>query len=49
MKLAALRAHASQLAERFGEVERMIYTRSADCGAKYGMTLAEEFHRTENP
>ena len=49
MKLAALRAHASQLAERFGEVERMIYTRSADVGAKYGMTLAEEFHRTENP
>jgi LmbE family N-acetylglucosaminyl deacetylase len=49
LKLAALRAHASQLAEKFDELERILYTRVTECGAKYAMTLAEEFHRTENP
>lgn len=49
LKLAALRAHTSQLAGRFDEIERMVYTRSAECGAKYEMALAEEFHRAVNP
>ena len=48
LKVAALRAHESQLAERFAELERIISTRSAECGAKYAMALAEEFHRAEN-
>ena len=48
LKVAALRAHESQLAERFPELEGFISTRSAECGAKYGMALAEEFHRAEN-
>jgi len=48
LKIAALRAHASQLAEKFEELEKMFSTRSAECGARYGMTYAEEFHRAEN-
>jgi LmbE family N-acetylglucosaminyl deacetylase len=48
LKLAALRAHASQLAERFDELVRFFRDRSAETGAKYGMSLAEEFHRAEN-
>jgi len=48
-KLAALRAHTSQLAARFDEVEKRIRKFASDCGAKYGMTYAEEFHRSENP
>ncbi len=47
-KIAALRAHASQLADRFDELTGFMQTRSAECGAKYGMTYAEEFHRAEN-
>ena len=49
LKIAALRAHASQLAEKFEELEKMFSTRSTEYGAKYGMTYAEEFHRAENP
>ncbi len=48
LKLAALRAHASQLAERFDDLVGFFQTRSAETGAKYGMSLAEEFHRAEN-
>ncbi len=48
LKIAALRAHASQLGDRFAELEKMFRTRSAELGAKYGMAYAEEFHRSEN-
>lgn len=48
LKVAALRAHVSQLADRFSELEPILQSRSAEVGAKYSMTYAEEFHRTEN-
>jgi LmbE family N-acetylglucosaminyl deacetylase len=48
LKLAALRAHASQLADRFNELEPILQSRTAEVGARHGMSYAEEFHRTEN-
>lgn len=47
-KMAALRAHTSQLAARFDEIEQRIQKFATENGAKYGMTCAEEFHRAEN-
>ena len=47
-KFAALRAHISQLADHFDEIEVMIRTWTAETGKKYGMEYAEEFHRAEN-
>uniref|UniRef100_A0A831TER8 PIG-L family deacetylase n=2 Tax=Thermorudis TaxID=1649508 RepID=A0A831TER8_9BACT len=44
-KIKALRAHRSQLGDRFGEIERMIRTAAAERGVKHGMEYAEEFHR----
>ena len=49
-KMAALLAHKSQFIARTPEVvEKMVSTRSAELGIKYGVTYAEEFHRAENP
>lgn len=49
-KIAALLAHNSQLLARTAEVvEKMVRTRSAELGVKYGVAYAEEFHRAENP
>jgi LmbE family N-acetylglucosaminyl deacetylase len=47
-KVAALRAHSSQLAAHFDELIAFFEARSADLGAKYAMAYAEEFHRAEN-
>jgi LmbE family N-acetylglucosaminyl deacetylase len=47
-KIAALRAHASQLADHFDELVERINTWSAETGKKYDMAHAEEFHRSEN-
>jgi LmbE family N-acetylglucosaminyl deacetylase len=47
-KFAALRAHASQLANGFDEMEANFRIFSAEIGKKYGMAYAEEFHRAEN-
>lgn len=47
-KFAALRAHASQLADQFDEMEAGFRTWSAELGKRYGMAYAEEFHRVEN-
>jgi LmbE family N-acetylglucosaminyl deacetylase len=47
-KLAALRAHDSQVGFRFAELEPMIRQRMIDAGATYNMPFAEIFHRTEN-
>ena len=47
-KIAALRAHTSQLAEHFDEIEAEVRAWSAETGKKYGMAAAEEFHRAEN-
>ena len=49
-KMAALFAHESQLLARTAEVvEKLVRTRSAELGTKYGVAYAEEFHRAENP
>lgn len=47
-KIAALRAHTSQLAEHFDEIAVEIRKWAAEEGKKYGMTYAEEFHRAVN-
>ena len=47
-KMAALRAHVSQLAGRFDELEGFLRTYTAEAGKKYGMEYVEEFHRAEN-
>jgi LmbE family N-acetylglucosaminyl deacetylase len=44
-KIAALRAHHSQLGPRFTELEENIRKWMAETGAKYGVDAAEEFHR----
>ncbi len=48
IKLNALRAHESQLAERFEFIENMLKEWATKAGEKYGMTYAEGFHRAEN-
>jgi LmbE family N-acetylglucosaminyl deacetylase len=47
-KVASLRAHTSQLAEHFDELEKLLRTWSAEAGKKHGMEYAEEFHRAVN-
>jgi LmbE family N-acetylglucosaminyl deacetylase len=47
-KIAALRAHESQVGARFDQLEPMLRTRSAELGAKHDMAFAEEFHRAQN-
>lgn len=47
-KIEALRAHHSQLAERFEFLERWIRTWSAERAVRHGMAYAEEFHRAVN-
>jgi LmbE family N-acetylglucosaminyl deacetylase len=48
LKLAALRAHASQVGARIDELEKLLRARSAELGEPHGMAYAELFHRTEN-
>jgi LmbE family N-acetylglucosaminyl deacetylase len=47
LKLAALRAHASQVGGS-RELEQRIRKMDAERAARYGMAFAEEFHRAEN-
>lgn len=47
-KMRALRAHTSQVADHFEQIEQRLKTGNAASGEKHGMTYAEEFHRTEN-
>lgn len=47
-KIAALRAHTSQLSSHFNEVEERIREWSAEAGKEHGMAHAESFHRAEN-
>jgi LmbE family N-acetylglucosaminyl deacetylase len=47
-KIASLRAHTSQLAEHFDEIEALIRKWTAETGKKYDMAYAEEFHRAVN-
>lgn len=48
LKLAALRAHDSQVGATFAEVEKRIREWAALNGQAHGMTAAEVFHRAEN-
>jgi LmbE family N-acetylglucosaminyl deacetylase len=48
LKFASLRAHTSQLAEHFDEVEALVRAWSAETGKKYDMQYAEEFHYAQN-
>jgi LmbE family N-acetylglucosaminyl deacetylase len=48
VKLAALRAHDSQVGARFADLEPRLRERFAELGAPYGLPFAEVFHRTEN-
>ncbi len=45
LKIEALRAHRSQLADHFEQLERWMRTMAAERGVKYGLPCAEEFHR----
>ncbi|HTK06333.1 MAG TPA: PIG-L deacetylase family protein [Ktedonobacteraceae bacterium] len=47
-KIESLRAHASQLADEFDEIEGWIKKWTVEIGKKHGMEYAEEFHRAEN-
>jgi LmbE family N-acetylglucosaminyl deacetylase len=47
-KIAALRAHDSQLGARFDEVEKLMREWSGTFGAPFGLECAEVFHKTEN-
>jgi len=47
-KLAALRAHASQIGEEYVEIEKWLRAMSATIGQRYGVTYAEEFHHVKN-
>ncbi|GER85924.1 GlcNAc-PI de-N-acetylase [Dictyobacter vulcani] len=47
-KIAALKAHVSQVGESFSELENFLRQINAQIGQKYGYEYAEEFHRAEN-
>ncbi len=48
IKMAALRAHSSQIGEREAELEKWIRSFGVETGKRYGVEYAEEFHRAEN-
>lgn len=48
VKLRALHAHASQVADHWERTEQMMRGWAADRGARHGFAYAEEFHRIEN-
>lgn len=48
VKLAALRAHDSQVGARFAELEPRLRKLAAELGEPHGMQYAEVFHRAEN-
>jgi LmbE family N-acetylglucosaminyl deacetylase len=49
IKLAALRAHASQVGARMDEIEPRLRQWATDIGAQHNLPMAELFHRAENP
>ncbi|WP_338251441.1 PIG-L deacetylase family protein [Dictyobacter halimunensis] len=48
LKIAALRAHDSQVGENFADLEKFLRDLNAQIGQKYGYSYGEEFHRVEN-
>ena len=48
LKMAALRAHASQVGDHIAELEKMLRAIDAEQGKPYGFAYAEVFHKMEN-
>ena len=48
-KIAALRAHVSQVSANFEETEKRVRAWAADNGKKYELEYAEVFHKVDNP
>jgi LmbE family N-acetylglucosaminyl deacetylase len=48
VKMAALRAHASQLSDHIDELEPRLRSWAADTGKRYNMDYAEEFHLVQH-
>lgn len=48
LKMAALRAHPSQIGDHIAELEERLRSIDAEQGKPYGFTYAEVFHRVEN-
>ncbi|MEY3989894.1 MAG: hypothetical protein RI985_975 [Chloroflexota bacterium] len=48
-KLHALHAHASQVGAENPELDARMHQWATELGEKYGLPMAEVFHRTENP
>ncbi|MFZ9857212.1 MAG: PIG-L deacetylase family protein [Roseiflexaceae bacterium] len=48
-KLHALHAHASQVGAENPELDTRMHQWATELGEKYGVPMAEVFHRTENP
>jgi len=46
-KIEALRAHHSQLAQDFDQIEQLVRSWGAQTGKKIGVAYAEQFHRVE--
>lgn len=44
-KMAALRAHRSQVGDHIADLEKMLRSIDAEAGKKHGYAYAEEFHR----
>lgn len=47
-KIEALRAHESQLADHFDDIEKWVREWSGRNGEEHGVKYAEQFHRVEN-
>jgi LmbE family N-acetylglucosaminyl deacetylase len=49
LKIAALKAHHSQVGARMDELEPRLRQWATDIGAQHNLPMAELFHRSENP
>lgn len=45
LKVAALRAHTSQVGDHIADLEQLIRSIDGEAGKRHGVTYAEEFHR----
>jgi len=48
LKMAALRAHVSQMGEQMVQMEQLLRSIDAETGQKYGYTYAEAYHRIDH-
>jgi LmbE family N-acetylglucosaminyl deacetylase len=49
LKIAALKAHHSQVGARLDELEPRLRQWATELGAQHNLPMAEAFHKTENP